>query len=677
MNKGMTKAMALAMAAALTMTACGSSNTTGDNTSTPSTPSAPSTTPSTPSTPSTPAAPSQSADSDKYQIDDLVFARNATRELETFNVLYSQRQEDTENLSSVWDGLLEVDNSGKLQPCLAESWETTDNGLTWTFKLREGLKWVDVNGEVKADNNAYDFATGLEWVLNYHKNAAANTSMPIEMIKGASEYYEYTRTLSEEEAYALTAGEGSKFAEMVGCKTPDANTVVYECITEKPYFDTLAPYVCLYPISQALVDELGVAGIKSMDNTSMWYNGAYLMTDYIQGNSKYYEQNPHYWDTNCHRFNSVTIIMAESSDVMYQLYQNGEIDYVGLSEAQVQTIMNDPNHQFHDNVVNDIPSKYSYQFHWNYNKNDEDPTVVDTNWNTAIANNDFRASLYYGIDLSAYFKRYNLLDPLSCENNFYTMPGLVYTSDGTEYTELVKERLGLGDYNGSTMVRFDLAKAEEHKAKAIEALTALGVTFPVEMDYYIAAANQTALDSANVLKDAIEASLGSDYVTMKICTYVSSLNKEVRDPRLQSFLINGWGADYGDPMNYLGQETYGEDNAWYSVSYSNINTVEETEATKQLLADYKEYTELVHKANAINDDLDARYNAFADAEAFLIQHNLTTPSYFGKSLCLTKINIHSKQNAMFGSCNDKMKNWETKKADSYTVDEISAFLAAK
>ena len=675
MNKGMTKAMALAMAAALTMTACGSSNTTGDNTSTPSTPSAPSTTPSTPST--TPAAPSQNTDSDKYQIDDLVFARNATRELETFNVLYSQRQEDTENLSSVWDGLLEVDNSGKLQPCLAESWETTDNGLTWTFKLREGLKWVDVNGEVKADNNAYDFATGLEWVLNYHKNAAANTSMPIEMIKGASEYYEYTRTLSEEEAYALTAGEGSKFAEMVGCKTPDANTVVYECITEKPYFDTLAPYVCLYPISQALVDELGVAGIKSMDNTSMWYNGAYLMTDYIQGNSKYYEQNPHYWDTNCHRFNSVTIIMAESSDVMYQLYQNGEIDYVGLSEAQVQTIMNDPNHQFHDNVVNDIPSKYSYQFHWNYNKNDEDPTVVDTNWNTAIANNDFRASLYYGIDLSAYFKRYNLLDPLSCENNFYTMPGLVYTSDGTDYTELVKERLGLGDYNGSTMVRFDLAKAEEHKAKAIEALTALGVTFPVEMDYYIAAANQTALDSANVLKDAIEASLGSDYVTMKICTYVSSLNKEVRDPRLQSFLINGWGADYGDPMNYLGQETYGEDNAWYSVSYSNINTVEETEATKQLLADYKEYTELVSKANAINDDLDARYNAFADAEAFLIQHNLTTPSYLGKSLCLTKINIHSKQNAMFGSYNDKMKNWETKKADSYTVDEISAFLAAK
>ena len=77
--------------------------------------------------------------------------------------------------------------------------------------------------------------------------------MPIEMIKGAKEYYEYTKTLSEEEAKALTAGEGSKFREMVGLETPDDYTVIYHCITEKPYFDSLASYVCLYPMSQAMV----------------------------------------------------------------------------------------------------------------------------------------------------------------------------------------------------------------------------------------------------------------------------------------------------------------------------------------------------------------------------------------------------------------------------------------
>ena len=71
-------------------------------------------------------------------------------------------------------------------PCIAKEWGTEDGGLTWTFKLRDNVKWVDVNGNEKAACNAQDFATGLEWVLNFHKNDSSNTSMPIEMIKGAS-----------------------------------------------------------------------------------------------------------------------------------------------------------------------------------------------------------------------------------------------------------------------------------------------------------------------------------------------------------------------------------------------------------------------------------------------------------------------------------------------------------
>ncbi len=658
MSNPLKKVIALALAAAMVLSGCSAKEPGSGK----------------PEDPPNASKPSEegSADPDRYQIQDLHLARSVTRELETFNLLYSQRQEDTENLSSVWDGLLEVDSKGRLVPCLAEDWGSEDNGRTWTFRLRPDLKWVDIRGEEVADNNAHDFATGLEWVLNYHKNASANTAMPMEMIEGAADYYEYTKSLSEAEAYALTAGQGSVFLEMVGIEIPDERTVIYRCSSEKPYFDTLAPYVALYPLSQKLVDSLGVNGVKAMDNKSMWYNGAYLMEEYIQGNSKYYVPNPHYWDQDSYRFQSISIRLAESADVMYQLFRNGEIDYVALTEAQVQTIMGDPKHSFYNNVIEDVPSKYSYQFHWNYSKNDENPNVVDTNWNTAIANRNFRLSLYYGMDLTDYYKRTNALNPLKCENNYYTMPGLVYTSDGKDYTELVQEKLGLGDYNGETMLRFDMSRAEELKSAAMEELTTLGVTFPVEMDYYISASSQTALDSANVLKDCVEGSLGSDYVRLKICTYVSSLNQEVRDPRLQSFLINGWGADYGDPMNYLGQETYGSPNAWYSQSFSNINEVEETEATKELLADYREYSRLVEEANAINDDLDARYNAFAEAEAFLIRNGLVLPCYYGKGLCLTKVNIYSKQNAMFGSCNEKMKNWETSRKP-YTPEEMAAW----
>ena len=89
-----------------------------------------------------------------------------------------------------------------------------------------------------------------------------------------------------------------------------------------------------------------------------------------------------------------------------------------------------------------------------------------------------------------------------CENNFYTMKGLCYTSDGTDYTELVRQELGLPESNGETPARVDAEKAEQYKQQAIEELTALGVTFPVPIEYDINAYNQTALDSATVLNHA-------------------------------------------------------------------------------------------------------------------------------------------------------------------------------
>ena len=652
MKKTVSKLLALAMAASLVLSGCGGSGNSGNSEET---------------TGASGSEESTSASSEN-EIKDLVIPRLASRELETFNILYTQRAEDGENLTSLVDGLLESNPKGELVPCIAEEWGTEDGGLTWTFKLREGVKWVDMNGQEKADCNAQDFATGLEWVLNFYKNDSSNTTMPIEMIKGASEYYEYTKTLSEEEAKALTAGEGSKFREMVGLETPDDYTVIYHCITEKPYFDSLASYVCLYPMSQAMVDELGGPdAVRSMNNENMWYNGCYTMTSYIQGNEKIFTKNPMYWDTEAKLFDTVTVKMVESNDVAFQLYQTGDVDYVQLGEAQVNTIAKDANNEFHDYLVPDVPSHFSYQMQFNYNKNKEDGTP-DTNWNTAIANEAFRLSWYYGIDFTNYWKRVNAINPMSCENNFYTMKGLVYTSDGTDYTDLVRKEMGMTDENGTTPIRLDAEKAEQYKQQAIEELTAQGVTFPVEADFYISASSQTALDSANVLAQVFSDCLGDDYVKLNIKTYIQSSRNEVSVPHLHSFMINGWGADYGDPQNYLGQMTYGEDNAYYSQEYNYINEVEETEATKALIDTYKEFTTLVNEANAITDDLDARYAAYAKAEAYMLQHAIVLPCYYQIGWCLSRVDNDTKMQPMFGSVGDKMKNWGSN-ADGYTSEE--------
>ncbi len=608
----------------------------------------------------------KSADS----IKDLVLPRLSNNEMETFNILYSQKAPDLDVITNLVDGLLEVDEYGELVPGIAEEWGTDDNGLTWTFKIRDGVKWVDMNGEEKADTISDDFATGLEWVLNFHKNDSNNTSMPTEMIKGATEYYEYTKSLSKEEAEALNAGEGSKFREMVGLETPDEKTVIYHCITEKPYFDTVAPYACLYPMSQGMVDELGsVENVKAMNNENMWYNGCYTMTQFIQGNEKIFTKNPLYWDKEADLFDTVTVKIVESNDVAFQLYQSNEVDYVQLTESNIRTLYDNKDHEFHDYLVPDVPQKYSYHIHYNYDKNNEDGTK-DVNWNTAIANKNFRLALYNGINFEEYYKRTNAIDPFACENNFFTMKGLIYTSDGTDYTELVREEMGLPEPDGKKLVKFNKEEAEEYKAKAIEELTALGVTFPVEVDYYISGENQSAMDTAKVLSNIFSENLGDDFVKLVPKTYVSKITAEVLQPHLHSFAITGWGADYGDPQNFLSQVIYGNDNAYHSTSYSFINDVEETEATKDLIDTYKEYTKMVAEADAITDNLDNRYAAYAKAEAYFLENGLALPTHYLDGWSLSRIETRSRMTAMFGNQNDKMKNWRTKEA-GYTTEEAA------
>ena len=614
------------------------------------------------------------SDEDKYQIKDLVMSKTHNWELETFNILYANNQKEHDMLVNCWEGLLENDNHGRLAPCIAESWETNDGGLNWTFHLRDGVKWVDMNANEKADCNARDFATGLEWILNFHKNGSSNTSMPIEMIKGASEYYEYTKGLDEAEAQALNAADGSKFLEMVGIEVPDDKTVIYHCTDPKPYFDSVASYVCLFPMSQGMIDELGgVAGVKAMDNTNMWYNGGYTMTTYVQNNEKVFTQNPTYWDKDCHLFNTVTVRMVESNDVSFQMYENGEVDYIDLSESNLSTIYKDKNNKHYNYLVEKMPTKYSWQIHFNFDKRNDDGTP-DENWNKAVANEAFRLAWCYGLDLRPSWSRTNTINPMSCENNAYTMKGLCYTSDGTDYADLVREKQGLPKPDGKEPVRLDKEKAAEYKKQAMEELSAIGVTFPVQIDYYISGSNQVALDGANVFKQVFSDSLGDDFVKLNILTYVQSSMQEVFVPKKHSMCVNGWGADYGDPQNYLIQEVMDNDNAFYAVTYSYINDVPENENTKALLDTYREFTRMVNEAGKINDDMDARYNAFADAEAYMIEHALNFPHYYDIGWCLTKINNYSKMNAMFGSQNGKMKNWETKK-DGYTTEEMEAIKA--
>ena len=610
---------------------------------------------------------------------EFISFESGNRELESWNMLYTQKAEDANVVTNLWDGLLSFDCYGKVVPAIASSWEHNEDATVWTFHLRDDVDWVDCNGEVKAHLTSKDFLVGFEWVMNAIKNEANNTSMPNDTIVGAYEYYKLTKEAGDA---AADMTYEDMLAAGVGIEAPDDYTLVFTCPSACPYFDTVAAYNSFYPVAPALIEELGVEGFRSCDNTTMWYNGPYVVEEYIQGNTKSYIPNPNYYDAaNVSRFERFTVTMISDGSISLQLYQSRELDEVDLGESNITTIQSDPSNEYNQQLCEKRAKKFSYCFIFNYDKKNVDGTP-DENWNKAIANKAFRQCFSKGMVLNKFFARYNPINPLKCENDFFTMKGLCYTSDGTDYTNLVAKEMGLDGeaYDGKTMKRLRANNGDitELKKQAMEELSAIGVTFPVHCSYYILAGSTSALDSATVLKQCFTDSFGDDFIVLDINTFVSSTMKEVVAPKLQSFTHMGWGADFGDPINFLTQIIVHDDNAYYSCNMTNIaGIVNNGPASyqKDLVAAYEKFTDLVNEGRAIVDDTDARYAAFAKAEAYFLDENLIFPTVYDITWCLTHVNEYSKINAMYGPCNYKAVNWETSE-EAYTTEQYDAFAAA-
>ena len=610
---------------------------------------------------------------------EFISFESGNRELESWNMLYSQRAEDANVVTNLWDGLLSFDCYGKVVPAIASSWEHNEDATVWTFHLRDDVDWVDCNGEVKAHLTSKDFLVGFEWVMNAIKNEANNTSMPNDTIVGAYEYYQLTKEAGDA---AADMTYEDMLAAGVGIEAPDDYTLVFTCPNACPYFDTVAAYTSFYPVAPALIEELGIDGFRSCDNTTMWYNGPYVVEEYIQGNTKSYIPNPNYYDAaNVSRFERFTVTMISDGSISLQLYQNRELDEVDLGESSITTIQSDPSNEYNQQLCEKRAKKFSYCFIFNYDKKNTDGTP-DENWNKAIANKAFRQCFSKGMVLNKFFARYNPINPLKCENDFFTMKGLCYTSDGTDYTNLVAKEMGLDGeaYDGKTMKRLRANNGDitELKKQAMEELSAIGVTFPVHCSYYILAGSTSALDHATVLKQCFTDSFGDDFIVLDVNTFVSSTMKEVVAPKLQSFTHMGWGADFGDPVNFLTQIIIHDDNAYYSCNMTNIaGIVNNGPASYQteLVAAYEKFTDLVNEGRAIVDDTDARYAAFAKAEAYFLDENLIFPTVYDITWCLTHVNEYSKINAMYGPCNYKAVNWETSE-EAYTTEQYDEFAAA-
>ena len=599
----------------------------------------------------------QGGDAQSQELTEFYDYQLQSLEMETFCYLHSEEAVNGRVLQNLVEGLLTQDAHANIKPLIATSYESNEDMSEWTFTIRDDVKWVDVNCNVKADLTAQDFATGMEWVLNYWKNDAKNVSMLVATVKGAQEYYDWTKELDEATGKATKATD-AKFMETVGIEIVDPTHIKYTLLQPAPYFPTVIRGTCGYPLSQAQIDEMGVEGFKEQNNQTMWYNGPYVLTEYIMGNSKTFTPNTAYWDTDCKRFDTVTVKMVEDGNRDDEMFMNGELDRCDVSEANLRMIYNDESHPFHDNLVQVRASAAHYQFQFNYNKLNADGTE-DTAWNTAVANENFRKAFRYAIDLSPYWARFDFIDPDSNRIETFTTPDLVKFSDGKDYVDRVWEILG----QSKDTYRWDSDDGAKYVAAAKEELTAAGVTLPIKADFFVKAGDQAALDGATVLKECIEKGL-EGLVTLNIGTYVSSQTQEITAPHLHSFVFNGWIADYQDPENFINQMVTNNENAYYAnrIVYSN-------NAQGAAKEQWDEFSKLCAEANAIVDDLDARYEAQAQAEAYMLEHALIVPLRSNTAWSMTKANTYS-----YPRGSTKYVNWETQ-TEPYTSEQYAQLKA--
>lgn len=553
------------------------------------------------------------------------------REIQSFNYLTTYQATDSQVLSNFVDGLVEHDNKGNLLNALAEDYTHNENYDVWTFTLRDGLKWVDRDGNEVADVTAHDFVSAIKYGLTA-SNLSSNVSMITAFLAGAQEYYDATD--------AGTATD--EMFENVGIKAIDDKTIEYTLVGPRPYFPTVLTYACYNPMPTDFVAEIGEDQFGTSPDTIL-YNGCYRMGEYTQFSYKTYVKNESYWDKENVPFEEVQVTILESSSRAWEMFQTGELDRATLTQDQVVTEMDNNN----ENLVETPAGKFSYVIWFNFQEEG------NPDWNAAVANENFRKAFFYGVDLSDFRARINAMNPDKLINNAYTASGLVSTSDGTDYTKLEE----LSEYTGEGATIYQPEKAAEYRAKAIEELTAAGVSLPVTVHYPYKSGDQTSEETLAIVKSSFENSVGSDLIKIEGVSYVTSAQSEIYAQNRQSIMISGWGADYGDPYNFLSQLT-----AEGTMNTNYIHYVDE------------ELDAMVEEANQIleNDD---RYHAFAAVEDYVLDKAYVIPAYVsGYEVEVTKINDFSKPNAKYGNASQKIKFWESQ-TEAYTQEEWAALEA--
>lgn len=514
----------------------------------------------------------------------------------TWDALATSRSADSEAIVNTYDGLVEYDNENEIKPALAESWEVSEDGLTYTFHIRQGAKWVDAQGREVADVKADDFVAGMQHMLD----AGGGLEYLVEnIIVNALEY---------------NTGDVTDFAE-VGVKATDDNTVVYTLCQPTSYFITMLGYNVFAPMSRTYFESKGGvfgkddyktavdAGTMKYGQTvnDIAYCGPYTVTNHTAENTIVFQANPTYWNKDNITIKTLTWKFNDGKDPTkaYEDTKAGTLDGCGLSSASLEACKADGNFEKYCTVSDTDATSVVLFLNLNRNAyanfNDETKAVStmtdDQKKRTDVAmlNVHFRRAIGMGLDIATYNGQVVGEElKLNSVRNSYTPGNFVALEEdvtieingesktfakGTYYGEIMQAQIDadgvkikVWDAENQTSDGFagwhNPANAYEELQQAITELKEFGVEIskdnPIVMDLPYYSGNDIYTNRAQTLKQSVEEALqGCVVVNLVSCAdaqewyYAGYYTETGKDANYTLYDVSGWGPDYGDPATYL------------------------------------------------------------------------------------------------------------------------------
>ena len=552
----------------------------------------------------------------------------------TLDYLATNKKNMTTAVSNGVDGLFENDQYGNLKPSVAEDWSVSQDGLTYTYKIRKGLKWYTSDGEEYANVTAKDFVTGL-------KHAADTNSEAIYLlqnsVKGLNDYL---------------SGANKDFSN-VGIKAVDDYTLQYTLSQPEPYWNSKLTYSVTWPVNGDFLKSKGKDFGKSTDPTSILYNGPYLLKALTTKSSIEFTKNENYWDKDHVYFDNIKLTYDDGSD-QESLERNFTDGVYNLARLfPTSSNYSKVEKQYKDNIFYTQPGSAVEGVGINidrqtYGHTSKENDQQKTSTKTALLNKDFRQSLGFAIDRTNYAAQLNGKEGGSTAvRNIFVKPDFVQ-ADGKDFGTMVMDQLpAYGDeWSGVNLADsqdglYNPEKAKAEFAKAKEALQAEGVQFPIHLDVPVNQSSKITVNQVQSIKQSVESALGKDNVVLDIhqlsaddfnnITY-SAPNAAAEDWDLSVGVA--WDPDYLDPSTYLDVlKTTSSENTKSFMGYDDPNS----QAVEKV--GLKEYDQLVDDASKETTDLKARYEKYAKAQAWLTDSALYLPTttYNGAAAVISRI----------------------------------------